>query len=350
MSVHEVRTESAPLRPRGFLPAGKFDHFRHPMTTTVIGINPFKAQNARAAQRFFRQFDHILQARMGSGVKFLGLGQTAGSRAEFAKIAENLRDAVRRKPEDLRLDRQRRKGPGDFLARGRADLAKGLRENVRWRELFEQPLIHLVKILSAADALGTAASISHNDILSNASTGLTTTGLAFAAAGKSHSFETPTSRSPRPRAKTISVAKGKNEMSRSSVIHKTLEKIFAVSGERRSSPQAASAFRFPHRCNVASLAGTPAEARGPTASAWPRLLVSRQDFRPRPRRPRPSRASGSKEKNDRINVFMPMTYTHRAAAQPFEKLAAECCEQLKAEWDRQRAKTKEEQQERTYER
>jgi hypothetical protein len=33
-------------------------------------------------------------------------------------------------------------------------VAKGLRENVRWRELFEQPLIHLVKILSAAHALG----------------------------------------------------------------------------------------------------------------------------------------------------------------------------------------------------
>src|SRR5262249_10423568 len=74
----------------------------------------------------------------------------------------------------------------------------------------------------------TAASISHNDIFSNGSTGLTTTGLVFAGAGKSHSFETPTSRSPRPRAKAISVADGKNEMSRSSVIHKTLEKILEV--------------------------------------------------------------------------------------------------------------------------
>src|SRR6516225_4902524 len=71
----------------------------------------------------------------------------------------------------------------------------------------------------------TAASISHNDIFSNGSTGLTTTGLVFAAAGKSQSFETPTSRSPRPRAKTISVAEGKNEMRRSSVISKEFDKI-----------------------------------------------------------------------------------------------------------------------------
>ena len=86
------------------------------MTTTVIGINPFKAQNPRTARHFFRPFNHILQARMGGGLKFLGLGQTAGSRAEFAKIAKNLPDAVRRKPEDLGLDRQRRKGAGDFVA------------------------------------------------------------------------------------------------------------------------------------------------------------------------------------------------------------------------------------------
>ena len=46
--------------------------------------------------------------------------------------------------------------------------------------------------------------------------------------GKSHSFETPTSCSPRPRAKTISVAEGKNEMSRGSVIGKTLKKIFGA--------------------------------------------------------------------------------------------------------------------------
>src|SRR5215471_20106218 len=65
----------------------------------------------------------------------------------------------------------------------------------------------------------TATSISHNDIFSNGSTGLTTTGLVFASAGKSHSCDTPTSRSPRPRAKTISVAEGRNEMRRSSVIH-----------------------------------------------------------------------------------------------------------------------------------
>src|SRR5262245_18858060 len=86
------------------------------MTTTVIGINPFKAQNARTTRRPFRQLNHISQARMGGGVKCLGLSQTAGSRAEFAEIAENLRDAVRRKPEDLRLERQRGKGAGDFAA------------------------------------------------------------------------------------------------------------------------------------------------------------------------------------------------------------------------------------------
>ena len=41
----------------------------------------------------------------------------AGGRAEFAEIAENLRDAVRREPEDFRLDRQRRKRAGDFFYR-----------------------------------------------------------------------------------------------------------------------------------------------------------------------------------------------------------------------------------------
>ena len=89
---------------------------------------------------------------MGGGLKFLSLDQMAANRAEFAEIAENLRDVVRRKTEDLRLDRQRGKGAGDFVAGRRADLAKGLRENVRWRELFEQALVHLIKILSAADA------------------------------------------------------------------------------------------------------------------------------------------------------------------------------------------------------
>ena len=74
---------------------------------------------------------------MGGGLKFLSLDQMAANRAEFAEIAENLRDVVRRKTEDLRLDRQRGKGAGDFVAGRRADLAKGLRENVRWRELFE---------------------------------------------------------------------------------------------------------------------------------------------------------------------------------------------------------------------
>jgi hypothetical protein len=44
------------------------------MTTTVIGINPSKTQNPRTTQGFFRQLDHISQARMGGGVKFLGLG------------------------------------------------------------------------------------------------------------------------------------------------------------------------------------------------------------------------------------------------------------------------------------
>src|SRR4029077_6724921 len=71
--------------------------------------------------------------------------------------------------------------------------------------------------------LGTVVSISRNDIFSNGSAGLTTTGLVFAGAAKSHSCETPTSRSPRPRAKTISVAAGRNEMRRSSVIHQNAE-------------------------------------------------------------------------------------------------------------------------------
>ena len=65
------------------------------MTTTVIGINPFKAQNPRTARHFFRPFNHILQARMGGGLKFLSLGQMAGNRAEFAETAENLRDLFR---------------------------------------------------------------------------------------------------------------------------------------------------------------------------------------------------------------------------------------------------------------
>src|SRR6516165_999640 len=64
----------------------------------------------------------------------------------------------------------------------------------------------------------TAVSISRKDIFSNSSAGLTTMGLAFAGAGKSHSCETPTSRSARPRAKTISVAAGRNDIRRSSVI------------------------------------------------------------------------------------------------------------------------------------
>ena len=38
-----------------------------------------------------------------------------------------LRNAVRREPEDFRLDRQRRKRAGDFIAGRRTDLAKGLR-------------------------------------------------------------------------------------------------------------------------------------------------------------------------------------------------------------------------------
>src|SRR6516225_9319566 len=79
----------------------------------------------------------------------------------------------------------------------------------------------------------TAASISRNDIFSNGSTGLTTTGLVFAAAGKSHSPETPTSWSPRPRAKIISVAAGKNEMRRSSVIHKNVGFPIARGGFQR---------------------------------------------------------------------------------------------------------------------
>ena len=70
--------------------------FPAPNTTTVIGINPFKAQNARTTRRLFRQLNHISQARMGGGLKFLSLGQMAGNRAEFTEIAENLRDAVRR--------------------------------------------------------------------------------------------------------------------------------------------------------------------------------------------------------------------------------------------------------------
>src|SRR6516164_7827928 len=123
------------------------------MATTVMWINPFEAETARTPRRLFRQFNHMLQARMGGSVEFLGLGQTAGGRAEFAEIAENLRDPVRREPEDFRLDGQRRKRAGDFVAGRRADLAKGLRENVRGRQLFEQPFVHLVQTSSAADAL-----------------------------------------------------------------------------------------------------------------------------------------------------------------------------------------------------
>src|SRR5262252_9274448 len=126
----------------------------------------------------------------------------------------------------------------------------------------------------------TAASISHNDIFSNDSTGLTTTGLVFAAAGKSHSFETPTSRSPRPRAKTISVAEGRNEMRRSSVIHQ--DTVFQSRAGLSSAPSrpldsATSRItltRSPSRINVSDLcAGVIPQALG-----WKRqtLLYRRQ--------------------------------------------------------------------------
>src|SRR5262249_14365158 len=97
------------------------------MATTVIRINPFKAQNARTARRLFRQFNHILQTRMGGSIEFLGLDQTPSGRAELADIVKNLRDAVRREPEDFRLDGQRRKRAADFVAGRRTDLTKGLR-------------------------------------------------------------------------------------------------------------------------------------------------------------------------------------------------------------------------------
>ena len=60
----------------------------------------------------------------------------------------------------------------------------------------------------------TATSISFRLIVSTGNEQRTTTGFVLASAGKSHSCETPTSWSPRPRAYAISVAAGRKETMR----------------------------------------------------------------------------------------------------------------------------------------
>jgi hypothetical protein len=77
-------------------------------------------------------------------------------------------------------------------------------------------------------------SISDKVIVSSGNAALTTTGFALAAGGKSHSWETPTRLSPAPRAKTISVAAGRNEMRRVEVMA-VPQKAFETEGTEISS-------------------------------------------------------------------------------------------------------------------
>src|SRR6266404_3533959 len=98
------------------------------MPATIIRVSPFKTKDSRTMGgdnlfSFIQPFSHLSQ---------------------FAKIAADVFQAFGCEPENLWLRCQRIERLRDFVAGRSADLAERLSENVGWRKLPQELLVHLI--------------------------------------------------------------------------------------------------------------------------------------------------------------------------------------------------------------
>ena len=87
--------------------AGEPDHFRHPVTAAVHGLQPLHTENPRAIRQIPCSGRNLVQSSAAVGNHLLGLLHAPRRRAHLAQIVEDLFKRFGRQPQNLRPRRKR---------------------------------------------------------------------------------------------------------------------------------------------------------------------------------------------------------------------------------------------------
>jgi hypothetical protein len=103
------------LAAQGIHATSHFDHFRHPMAAAVTRVRPFQAKDSRT-RLMADKVGRLFQPGVSGCNPFLGFVQPPCHPAQFTEVIEDVFEAMRSEPEDLRFGSQRVQRARDFVA------------------------------------------------------------------------------------------------------------------------------------------------------------------------------------------------------------------------------------------